>query len=248
MNRPTTLIALSTLPLLALISACNDKAGTTAAPSAPVAAKAPPAGSDWTTTVVATADGGFLMGNPDAPIKLVEYGSLTCPHCAHFSEQSAEALKSKYVATGKMSYEFRSYLLHGQDLAATMIMQCGGPAPFFTLLEQAYADQANWLGKLVALPAAEQTAMAALPVDQQNIQIAHKSGLYDFAIARGLSTSQIDRCLNDQAFADKMLKVRDRANTEFHLEGTPTFIINGQTVPDVSSWDLLEPKLKAAGA
>ena len=102
-------------------TACGDKTAdsTTAAPADTTAAATPaatataapataasPAGQDWTTVVAATPEGGFRMGNPNAPVKLVEFASLTCPHCQEFHEAGQPTIKDKYVATGKISYEY----------------------------------------------------------------------------------------------------------------------------------------------
>ncbi|HWU93511.1 MAG TPA: thioredoxin domain-containing protein, partial [Sphingomicrobium sp.] len=93
-----------------------------ALPMAPAAAaaKAPPkvpAGHDWTKTVAVTPEGGFRMGNPAARVKLVEYGSLICPHCRHFNETGYKPLLQGYVRTGKVSYEFRNMVLNAPDIS-----------------------------------------------------------------------------------------------------------------------------------
>lgn len=234
------------LPLLAL-AACG-KSDDAAKPSATVAAVKPPPGTEWATTVAATPDGGFVMGNPNAPIKLVEYGSLSCSHCAEFSEKATEVLKSKYVSTGKLSYEFRNYVRDPMDMAATLLARCGGPGPFFPLAEQMFADQRNWFDKLQKLAPGDQQAISLLPINQQTARFASIIGVDEFVRQRGVSAEKANACLSNQAEMDKLVKMRDRANTEFNLQGTPTFVINGQTVPDTASWEALEPKLKAAGA
>ncbi|MEP6785624.1 MAG: thioredoxin domain-containing protein [Sphingomonadales bacterium] len=231
------------------LTACNatgNNSSTTAA--APVAGKAAPAGTEWATTVVATPEGGFRMGNPDAPIKLIEYGSITCPHCAAFSAASGEALKNNYVKSGKVSYEFRSYLLHGQDLMATALVQCGGPEPFFSILDATYAAQQDWIGKLMALPQAEAQRLQSLPLAAQTTALAQASGLDQFVAARGVSKEAIAQCLADPRLGDKLIKLRDDGNKTYNITGTPTFIINGKTVENVADWKLLEPELRAAGA
>lgn len=236
------------LPLI-LLSACGQQAGNnTQAAAGAVAAAKPPAGTEWATTVVETPDGGMRMGNPNAPVKVVEYGSMSCSHCADFSEQASAALRNTYVASGKVSYEFRSYLLGGQDVPATLLVQCGGTASFFPLLEQAYATQKEWLGKLVAITAAEQQKIAALPMTQQFAAIANKTGLDTFVKQRGVSAAKVEACLADNAAVDKLMKMRERANSEYKLQGTPTFLINGQVVPETGTWEALEAKIKAAGA
>jgi protein-disulfide isomerase len=233
-------------PLFAL-AACGQSSDATK-PSGLVAAIKPPAGTEWATTVVETPDGGMRMGNPNAPIKVVEYGSLSCSHCAEFSEKSAEPLKANYISTGKVSYEFRNYVRDPMDLTATLLARCGGPGPFFPLVEQMFADQKNWFPKVQAIKPADQQAMAALPPAQQFAKFATIIGLDGFVRQRGISAEKANACLANQAESDKLVKMRDRANTEFNLAGTPTFILNGQVLTDAGTWESLEAKLKAAGA
>src|SRR5574338_12031 len=93
------------------IAGCNSKQGD-AATNAPVKLETvkPPQGGDWSQVVNPTSQGGFLMGNPDAKVKLVEYGSLTCPHCREFDEAAVTPLINDYVKSGQVSYEFRNYV------------------------------------------------------------------------------------------------------------------------------------------
>ena len=94
-------------------SACNaEKSGTASntASNAPIKPVAAPNGGDWTKMVTQTPEGGFLMGNPQADVKLIEYGSMTCPHCAEFAEKDAPALIDKYVKSGRVSFEYRNFV------------------------------------------------------------------------------------------------------------------------------------------
>ncbi len=235
------------LPLV-FLAACGEKAGDTPKAAGPVVAVKAPAGTEWATTVVETPDGGMQMGNPNAPIKVVEYGSMSCSHCAEFSEKGMEPLKAKYISTGKVSYELRNYVRDPMDLTATLLARCGGPGPFFPLAEQMFADQANWFVKVQAMTPADQQAMAALPPAQQFAKFATLLGLDGFVRQRGISAEKANACLANTAESDKLVKMRDRANTEFNLQGTPTFLINGQVAPDTGTWESLETKIKAAGA
>src|SRR5689334_10704402 len=119
--------------------------------SVPAAAKPPakaPATHDWTHTVAATPEGGFRMGNPAARVKLIEYGSLACPHCRHFEETGYKPLLQGYVRSGKVSYEFRNLLISGPDLAISLLTRCAGPAKFFPMAEMVYATQTDWQKKI----------------------------------------------------------------------------------------------------
>jgi protein-disulfide isomerase len=243
---------MKSLPLLAIASvlvlaACDKTADNAAAPKSTAAAVSAPAGTTWTETFAVTPEGGMLMGNPNAPVKLIEYGALTCSHCAEFSEKSKDALKA-YVAKGTVSYEFRNYLLNVMDVPAALAARCGGPGPFFTIAEQLFADQRNWLGKAQAITPAEQQAWQSLAAEQLAPQLAAKLGLDSFVQQRGIGSEKIKACLADKTAIDQLGKMSETATKEFKISGTPTFIINGAVVPETSSWDLLEPKLTAAGA
>ncbi|MFM9977177.1 MAG: thioredoxin domain-containing protein [Sphingomonadaceae bacterium] len=239
-------VALVFVPVL-MLAACGQTEGNSAAPAAKVDAIAPPAGTEWTTTVTKTADGGFLMGNPAAPIKLVEYASMSCSHCADFAVQASDTI-DKMVATGRLSYEFRNYVRDPLDLTATLLARCGGAGPFFPLSKAMFADQANWFPKMQAISEAEQKALQTMPLAQQFARFAELIELDEFVRQRGISADKVKACLSDQAEADMLVKMRDRANTDYNLQGTPTFLINGKVVPDTANWEQLQPKLKAAGA
>lgn len=241
--KPSRSLAIAAL-LIALGGCSKQDDGL--APDAPVAAVAPPAGRQWTETVAATPDGGFVMGNPDAPVKLVEYASFTCPHCALFSREATGPLKKTYVASGRVSWEFRSYLIHGPDAGVTLMVQCRGATPFFALAEQVFAAQDGWMAKLIAVPDAEQRAWQSLAPADQFRRIADVTGLRTFLAARGLPPAQGDACLADEKAADRLVQVRDHATNDLQVTGTPTFFINGQLQDNVANWAMLEERLKAA--
>lgn len=245
---PTMRIALPLLPLL-LLAACGGEDGGTgnsAAPAAPVAAATPPAGQNWTEVVSETPEGGFRMGNPDAPIKLVEYGSRTCPTCGQFSRDSATVLPEKYVSTGKVSFEFRDFAVHGApDLAAAVLGRCGGPAPFFPILDQMYANQQAVLEKLQATPESFQAQVANLPPAQAVAAWAQQAGYVDFVKQRGIADARARQCLTDQALLDRVSKITEDGASK--VTGTPSFFINDNKVEAVN-WEQVEAALRSAGA
>ncbi len=147
-------LLLATSALL-LVTACNEKTADKSGSAGDGAAVSAPAGAKWTETTAVTPDGGMLMGNPNAPVKLIEYGALTCSHCAEFSEQSSVELKAM-IDKGSVSYEFRTFLLNGLDIPAALLARCSGAGPFFPLSEQLFAAQRDWLGKAQALTAEDQ--------------------------------------------------------------------------------------------
>ena len=222
-------LAVTALMAVALAS-CSKKAGdgsaTVASPTAPVATVPPPAGKQWTDVVAETADGGYVMGNPNAPVKLVEYASFSCPHCKHFAETGVDGLKSKYVATGKVSWEFRSFLIHAMDAPLTLLMRCRGPEPFFALTEQLYAQQDDMMKKFIAMTPADQQRIAGLPPADNFKAQAEIGGLYGFFGARGLPKAQADACLSDQKATDQISVWTNKYSSD-GINETPTFVING---------------------
>lgn len=233
-----------------LLSACGggeDKGGgntTAAAPGKPVAAVPAPNGGDWAETVSQSPEGGMVMGNPNAAVKLVEFGSMTCPHCAEFSEKSAELI-DKYVKTGRVSYEFRNYVRDPADLAAALLARCGGPQPFFKLSEQIYAAQAEWIGKLQNMSPAEQQQLQTMQPEQVVPVFGEKSGLVQFVAMRGIPAAKAQQCLADKGAIQKLVDITNGGN-ELQIPGTPTFLINGKVVENAAAWEALEPQLKKA--
>ena len=243
------MIMFSTLAAAAFLSGCSQENEATGNATAKATGASVPAanGSEWAATVVKTADGGFMMGNPTAKVKLIEYGAMSCSHCAEFSEESKEGLKA-LVNKGSVSYEFRHFLLNVMDVPASLMSRCGGPAPFFQITEQMFAAQKDWLSKTSAITQAEQEAMSKMTPVQTATLLATKLELDKFVQQRGVPSAKVAACLADSSAIDELGKISETAQKDFQVSGTPTFIINGQVVRDANRWKEIEPMLKAAGA
>lgn len=241
---------LASLTLLSLaLTACSSKDdGNTTTAAAPVAASSAPAGQAWTDTVVKT-DEGYLMGNPAAAIKLVEFGARSCPTCGAFGREGFPPLTSKYVASGKVSFEFRDFLVHGApDLALTLLGQCGGPAPFFPILEQMYSNQNAFLDKLQMMsPPAQQALQGKSPAEVVTA-LAQQMGAIDFVKQRGVPEAKARACLTSQPGIEAAAKTTETHMKDGSVTGTPTFLINGQPYTGAPTWEGVEAALKAAGA
>ncbi len=239
--------AIAVLPLALAACSGGDSSNTTQA-AAPVAAATAPAGRNWTETVVKT-DEGYLMGNPNAPIKLVEYGARSCPTCGAFAREAFKPLTDNYVSTGKVSFEFRDFLVHGApDVALTLLGQCGGTAPFFPILEQMYQNQNAFLDKLQTMPPAMQQSLANLAPTAVATKLAEHMGAIDFVKQRGIPEAKARACLADQKQLEIMAKPTENAMQSGTVTGTPTFLLNGKKMENVLSWSEMEKALKAAGA
>lgn len=240
-----------TLALALLLAGCGDKGsdGNVAATenqAAPVLTQVEAPNGDWTQVVTETADGGYLMGNPNAPVKLVEYASLTCPHCAAFSEIGSEPLKSKYVKSGQVSFEFRNFVLNPIDLAATLLTRCQGTGPYFRTVEQLFATQREWTSGASQMSEADAQRIQTLPREQQVGALAKAAGIDTFFRQRGMPEARVNACLADQQATEKLVAMNKVAVERDKVSGTPTFLINGETVDNVTAWPALEPKLREA--
>ncbi len=230
--------------------ACNaekgsDSAATTA--GAPAQAVKPPAGGDWSQVVAATPAGGFMMGNSNASVKLVEYGSMTCPHCREFDETGMQPLIDKYVKTGRVAFEFRNYVRDPFDLAGALIARCNGAKGFFPLTRAMFKDQPNWIAKLQTVAPEQQQALSTLPPSQQFVEIAKLAGFQQWAAQRGLPTAKSSACLSNEAEINRLVQMTSDANSEHpQFPGTPAFTINGKLVEKAAAWSLLEPALREA--
>lgn len=240
----TSRFALLMMPLL--LTACGEGAGNKT-DAAPVAGASAPAGKNW-TEVVEKVDLGYRMGNPDAPIKLVEYGARSCPGCGQFANTATRPLEEKYVASGKVSFEFHDFLVHGaQDLPGAMLGACGGAATFFPLMEGMFAEQNTYLDRLQKMSAADQERLkTATPVQGVTI-LAEIGGLIDFVKQRGIPEAKARQCLGDQKLLEALAKSSETLTRDGKVTGTPTFYLNGEKLP-VGDWTGVEAALKAAGA
>jgi protein-disulfide isomerase len=240
---PALALAAATLAL----AGCNQAADNASAPAnGSTAAVPPPAGQDWTQVVNQTPEGGFVMGNPNAPVKLVEYLSLTCPHCAEFAEAGYPKLQ-EYVKKGTLSLEVRNYVRDPIDVTATLVTRCGGAPSYFTMTEQALAQQSQLLDQAQKLPQDQLQRLQSAPPAAQFKSLASMLGIDQFAKQRGVTQAKLDQCFADKAALDQLVAMQKAANDR-GIPGTPAFFLNGTLLQNAGTWEQLEPQLKQAGA
>ena len=207
---------------------------------------------DWSLVVGPTPAGGFVMGNPKAKVKLIEYGSMTCPHCAHFDEDAVPSLIGDYVKTGKVSWEFRNYVRDAVDVSASLLTRCGGARRFFPLTRALFADQRSWEKRIAQASQDELTRVQALPPEQQFLAAAKLAGLPQWAAAHGIPATKSSQCLKDGKAIGQLVQMASDAKTEFpDFAGTPSFVVNGTMVEfgaitAAEVWPTLESRIKAA--
>ena len=150
--------------------------------------------------------GDEIQGQADAPVTIVEYASMTCPHCSHFHETTYPEMKKIYIDTGKVRFIFREFPLDPLAAAAAMLARCAGKDKFFPLIDAFFAQQKDW-------------------VVQKPLQPM-------FAIAKqaGFTQQSFDECLANQQLLTGLEEQRTRATQKFNVNSTPTFFVNGKTV------------------
>ncbi len=201
-----------------------------------------PNNGDWREVVTRTDEGGFRMGNPDAPVKLVEYASLTCPHCATFSADATPALRDTYIQSGQVSWEFRNFLIGAPDVVLSLLSRCQPPSAFFRTIEQVFEQQAELINRI---DDEEAQRIQALAPEQQLVPLARAMELDTFFARRGMPESRFTQCLTDTQEIQRLTDLTNRAVNQERVTGTPTFFVNG-TQQDVNVWSDLEPRLRTA--
>lgn len=198
---------------------------------------------DWTKAVVRTPAGAFVIGNPQAKVRLVEYLSLTCGHCAHFTEQAWPKLKADYIGRGLVNLEVRHAVRDGFDLTGSLLARCAGPKGYFAATEAVLATQAEWGARTQSMPEED---LAEKPLNARLMAAAKGSGFDRMFAARGMSPQRIAACLSDSREQKLLAAMAEEAWRTRKIEGTPAFLINNVLQPGVSSWEALEPRLAAA--
>ena len=175
--------------------------------------------------LVLTAD-DRVLGKSDAPITIVEYGSLTCPHCAAFDAEGLPKLKEKWLDSGKAKIVFRPFPRDEVDLHAASVALCVAPDRFYAFIDAMFAGQEQWM---------------AAP--------DHKAALARIALLGGVNKTKFDACYDDKALSDNLLASRLVASQQLGVDSTPTFFINGKKFDGAPTADAFDAALtKLAGS
>jgi protein-disulfide isomerase len=169
-------------------------------------------------------DGDIVLGSEKAPVTIIEYASMTCPHCAHFSTETFPELQKRYIDTGKVRFIFREFPLDALAAAGFMLARCAGKDKFMPIVETLFAKQQEWIVQKPVAP------------------------LMEIAKQFGFTQQTFDQCLANQQVLDSIQAVRDRAATKLGVNSTPTFFVNGKKLAGDQSIDALskviDPYLK----
>jgi protein-disulfide isomerase len=244
-------LATSALALALLLAGCggghdSNLAAAAANSNAPIPQIAAPNNGDWREVVSETSEGGYRMGNPDAPVKLVEYASITCPHCGEFAETATTPLRDQYVRSGQVSWEYRPFMLFPTDPGIFMALRCNGPQPFFSMIDQLYATQRDWVGRLQVLTEQQQQAIQNMSPSARSAALVQAAGLDQFFRQRGMPQARLDACLADPRGLQRLTEITQYGTSHDNVNGTPTFFVNGERQDGVGVWNQLEPRLRAA--
>lgn len=230
------------------VAGCDAQQGRNGgnASSEPIEAVPPPEGGDWSQMVAQTPEGGFRMGNPQADVQLIEFASMTCPHCADFAENGFDPLVENYVKTGRVSFELRNFVRDPLDITMSLLARCGGEERYFPLTDAMFQDQQQFFEQIQSASAQQQQALSQQPPAQQFQGFAELAGLQQWAAQRGLPTARQQQCLSNQAEIDRLVQMTTDASSQYNVPGTPAFVIDGQLVENANSWDSLEPEIREA--
>jgi protein-disulfide isomerase len=238
-RRPLLLAALAALTVIAAVPAEAQRRGTPA--------RAAPARVDWVRAAVRTPEGGVRIGNPAAPVKLIEFGSITCPHCAEFARTGTQPLYA-YVRSGRVSWEYRPYMIFPTDPGIFALLGCQAPGAFFGTVEQLYATQPSWALLVQTYIEGNQAQLETMAVTARAAALVRAGRVDRLFAARGMTAGQINACLASQANLMRVAETTRRAVDSYDIPGTPTFYINGVQAQNVGVWTDLEPLLIRAGA
>ncbi|WP_374763573.1 thioredoxin domain-containing protein [Yunchengibacter salinarum] len=229
------LLAIATFSLM--LAACgngsdsdgNGKAGDDAGSDAAMVADSAAAQGNSTDGANDSANdsgegyrGDLVWGPEDAPVTVIEYASLTCPHCARFSTGTFPKIKETFVDQGQVKFIFRHFVMNQLDLAASTVMRCEGQPVAKKLLKVFFQRQQDW-------------ARAESPVD----------ALAGYARRVGISRTQFDRCLSNTGMHRFLVKMSRDGQQEYNITGTPTLVVNGEKVEDFR-WENLESVIRDA--
>jgi len=241
LSRRTILSSLAAVPVVVLLAACSDsdeeakaadvKPAAPATPAAPANPAKPAAVTapestgavDMATLLKPGALPDKQLGKDDAKVTIVEYASMTCPHCAHFAATTFPELKTKYIDTGKARYILREFPFDPSAEAGFMLARCAKDN-YFPMVDVLFKQQPAWVG-----------------VNNT------KDALLQISKLAGFTQESFEACLTDQKLLDDVRSVQKRGADEFKVDSTPTFFINGKTYKGAMSIEemsaILDPLL-----
>lgn len=163
----------------------------------------------------------MTLGDPNAPVKIIEYASMTCPHCASFHNRTYHALKEKYIDTGKVLFSFREFPLDQVGATVAVLARCAPDDKFFNVIDVFFKTQSQWRSGQNPL-----------------------AGILEISKQVGFSQQSVEKCLQNKEIIDGVNAIRNHGDKVLKVEATPTFFINGKKVSGALSLDAFDKELE----
>lgn len=206
---------------------------------------APTAAQNLNAQIVQTGQ-GYRVGDAEAPLQIIEFVSYSCPHCAAFEREAEAELRYHYVHEGYAAVEVRHMIRNPIDLSAALLTECGSPDRFFDNHRAVLATQDSWMETARSLTPSQMQRWANGAIGSRMRAIASDLGFDDLMEQRGYSRSEIDACLTDEARAQEIAETSQANVAEYDVPGTPSFVLNGNLLDSVHTWNSLKQVLLAA--
>ena len=229
--RPTRLAALAATALLSI--------GATK----PALNQTGPRGN-WLTTVSVSASGSHLIGNPAAQVKVVEYISYTCQHCAHFHRESEGPMQLLLIQPGKVQVEVRHFVRDPIDMTVALLTNCGSPARFALNHSIFLRTQHTWMASVHRATPTQRARWSSGTNAARMRAIARDLGFHAIMAQRGYDRPTVDRCLADETLA-RRLADQTKAAQDAGVQGTPSFALDGALLAGTHDWPSLKAQIEA---
>lgn len=170
-----------------------------------------------------TEIGSFTIGSEDAPVTVIEYASYTCGHCAHFHEEVFPKLKEKYIDSGKVRFEMRTFSRNEPDFYASLVVDCAGEDRFEPMADLFFGSQQEWLTS-----------------SNPNEFVA------TLAKRAGFSTTRYEQCIADETKRKEVLSLTQEGLRKYRVNATPTLIVDGEVIDYRQGWIDLDRAIQSA--
>ena len=215
--------------LLFGLAACSSESGDNAETADPEVIAAEEAAAAAEAQELSAAAGGegtwgdIVYGDPNAPVEIIEYASLTCPHCARFAADIFPKIKSEYIDTGKVKFVYRNYVMNPYDMTASAAARCKSSDVTKRLMKVFFDRQSDWVSA--------EDRVAALA------GLARRAG--------GISRTQFDRCIANREMQQHLAKMTQDGAVRYKVNATPTVLVDGSKVEATNSWDAVKAAIDA---
>ncbi|EPX79755.1 DsbA family protein [Salipiger mucosus] len=171
----------------------------------------------------------MVMGDADAPVEVIEYGSFTCPHCARFATDVMPQIEENYIETGKVKFIHREVYFDKYGMWASLVARCGGQEKYFGIADMIYSTQNEWV--------------------RQDSEAGIADGLRKIGLMAGIGQEKLDACMQDGEKLRTLVEWYQENATRDGIESTPSFMIDGElysNMPYDEFAEILDERVAAA--